>query len=154
MEELILANPHDHLYHQRYAEVGPSHPHTLTPSHTLPQICYTQDAMETARKHYATCLKLNPDNIRALYGFCWVRTSCHGSKILLSSVCVCVCVQVCGALSRGKGRAELKTKNSRYCDWARSQLKQKYQFVSLWKLCMWFLWLTLCTAFRTVRSCV
>ena len=51
-------------------------------------------------------------------------------------VCVCVCVQVCGALSRGKGRAELKTKNSRYCDWARSQLKQKYQFVSLWKLCV------------------
>ena len=56
-EELILSNPY--LYHQRYAEVS-----------------YTEgsmEGMELARKHFATALKLNPDNVRALYGLCWVR---------------------------------------------------------------------------------
>jgi hypothetical protein len=53
-----LANPYNHLYHQRYAEVS-----------------YTEGSMEgldLARKHFATALKLNPDNVRALYGLCWV----------------------------------------------------------------------------------
>ena len=39
------------------------------------QVCYTQgtvDGLEVARKHFATALKLNPDNLRALYGFCSV----------------------------------------------------------------------------------
>ena len=53
-----MANPYHHLYHQRYAEVS-----------------YTEgsmEGMELARKHFATALKLNPDNVRALYGLCWV----------------------------------------------------------------------------------
>ena len=39
------------------------------------QICYTQgtvDGLELARKHFATAIKLNPENMRALYGFCLV----------------------------------------------------------------------------------
>ena len=54
MEELILNNPHHHLYHLRYAEIK-----------------YTQgghDNMEIAKTYYAQALKLNPNNIRALYG--------------------------------------------------------------------------------------
>jgi tetratricopeptide (TPR) repeat protein len=54
MEELILHNPHNHLLHQRYAEIR-----------------YTQggfENMELARAHYCLALKLSPSNIRALYG--------------------------------------------------------------------------------------
>lgn len=90
-EELILANPHHHLYHQRFAEVS-----------------YTEGSMEgleLARKHFATALKLNSDNVRALYGLCWV---CH-------------------TLNSRAGKPESKTKNSRYMDWAKSQLKLVYQ---------------------------
>ena len=32
--------------------------------------------------------------------------------------------------SKVKGKGEVKTKNARFIDWAKSQLKQKYQFVS------------------------
>ncbi|XP_071451021.1 ER membrane protein complex subunit 2-like isoform X3 [Hetaerina americana] len=54
MEELLLQNPHNHLVHQRYAEIR-----------------YTQggyENMEIARAHYCQAIKLNPNNIRALYG--------------------------------------------------------------------------------------
>lgn len=54
MEELILHNPHSHLLHQRFAEIK-----------------YTQggfENMEVARAHYSMALKLNPNNMRALYG--------------------------------------------------------------------------------------
>ncbi|KAL1115906.1 hypothetical protein AAG570_006195, partial [Ranatra chinensis] len=54
MEELILHNPHNHLFHQRFAEIK-----------------YTQggfENMELARSYYCQALKLNPNNMRALYG--------------------------------------------------------------------------------------
>ncbi|XP_078585983.1 ER membrane protein complex subunit 2-like [Branchiostoma floridae x Branchiostoma japonicum] len=54
LEELIMANPQCHLYHQRYAEVR-----------------YTQggtENMELARKYFAQAAKLNPTSIRALFG--------------------------------------------------------------------------------------
>jgi len=54
VEELILHNPHNHLLHQRYADIK-----------------YTQgglDNMEIARSYYCQALKLNPKNLRALYG--------------------------------------------------------------------------------------
>jgi tetratricopeptide (TPR) repeat protein len=59
LEELLLVNPHHHLHHQRYAEV-----------------CYSQktvESLEVARKHFAMAAKLNPNNMRALYGFYMVR---------------------------------------------------------------------------------
>jgi Tfp pilus assembly protein PilF len=54
LEELILHNPHNHLLHQRYADIK-----------------YTQGGLENielARSYYCQALKLNPKNIRALYG--------------------------------------------------------------------------------------
>jgi len=54
VEELILHSPHNHLLHQRLAEIK-----------------YTQggyENMELARSHYCMALKLNPNNMRALYG--------------------------------------------------------------------------------------
>ncbi|RWS10315.1 ER membrane protein complex subunit 2-like protein [Dinothrombium tinctorium] len=54
MEELILTNPHNHLYHQKYAEIQ----YTIN----------TQESMELARSYYSQAVKLNPTNMRALYG--------------------------------------------------------------------------------------
>ncbi|KAL3279511.1 hypothetical protein HHI36_017020 [Cryptolaemus montrouzieri] len=61
MEELILHNPHNHLLHQRLADVR-----------------YTQggfENMELARAYYCQALKLNPTNLRALYGLQMVTSS-------------------------------------------------------------------------------
>ncbi|KAF5286845.1 hypothetical protein FQA39_LY00378 [Lamprigera yunnana] len=54
VEELILHNPHNHLLHQRYADIR-----------------YTQggyDNLELARTYYCQALNLNQNNLRALYG--------------------------------------------------------------------------------------
>ncbi|XP_054266809.1 ER membrane protein complex subunit 2-like [Macrosteles quadrilineatus] len=61
MEELILHNPHSHLLHQRLAEIK-----------------YTQggfENMEIARSHYCMAIKLNPNNMRALYGLFLTSTN-------------------------------------------------------------------------------
>lgn len=55
MEELILANPHNHLYHQRFAEI----------LYTMGDL----ESMEKSRKYFAQSLKLDNDNLRSLYGF-------------------------------------------------------------------------------------
>ncbi|KAK0088377.1 hypothetical protein PV325_012275 [Microctonus aethiopoides] len=54
MEELILHNPHSHLIYQRYAEIK-----------------YSQggfENIEIAKAYFIQAVKLNPNNIRALYG--------------------------------------------------------------------------------------
>lgn len=54
MEELILHNPHNHMFHQRLAEIK-----------------YTQggfENMEIARAYFCQSYKLNNKNIRSLYG--------------------------------------------------------------------------------------
>nr|CAG4648206.1 EOG090X0CGE [Moina brachiata]SVE93234.1 EOG090X0CGE [Moina brachiata] len=61
VEELILHSPFNHLYLQRYAEIK-----------------YTQggfENLEMARSYYAQAAKLNPKNVRALYGL--ILTSSH-----------------------------------------------------------------------------
>ncbi|KAJ8959271.1 hypothetical protein NQ314_006299 [Rhamnusium bicolor] len=61
VEELILHNPHNHLLHQRYADIK-----------------YTQGGLENlemARTYYYQTLKLNPKNIRALYGIYLTTTA-------------------------------------------------------------------------------
>ncbi|XP_022701194.1 ER membrane protein complex subunit 2-like [Varroa jacobsoni] len=55
MEELIMAQPHNHLYHQRYAE--------------LQFLIGTTESIELARSYFAQALKLNPRNRSALFGF-------------------------------------------------------------------------------------
>lgn len=54
IEELILHNPHNHLLHQRLADIR-----------------YTQggfENLELARAYYCQAVKLNPKNLRALLG--------------------------------------------------------------------------------------
>ena len=50
-EELLLINPHNHLNHERYASIR-----------------YSQGDYDKARTYYFSALKINPANIRALYG--------------------------------------------------------------------------------------
>ncbi|KAL3889788.1 hypothetical protein ACJMK2_002116 [Sinanodonta woodiana] len=54
MEELIMSNPQNHLFHQKYAEIK-----------------YTQggiENMESARAYFAQAAKLNPNSMRAQLG--------------------------------------------------------------------------------------
>ncbi|CAL8071403.1 unnamed protein product [Calicophoron daubneyi] len=54
MEEMLLSNPHNHLYCQRYAEIK-----------------YTeggQENLELARTYFAQACQLNPCNLRSVYG--------------------------------------------------------------------------------------
>lgn len=54
MEEVLLHNPYSHLIHQRLGEIR-----------------YTmggQDNIEIAKSYYAQAIKLNGNNLRALYG--------------------------------------------------------------------------------------
>ncbi|CAH0775705.1 unnamed protein product [Bemisia tabaci] len=64
-EELILHDPHSHLLHQYLAEIR-----------------YTQggfENLELARTHYCAAIKLNPNNMRALYGLLLTVTNIIGS---------------------------------------------------------------------------
>lgn len=93
MEELILANPHNHLYHQRFAEI----------LYTIGDL----ENMEKSRKYFAQSLKLDNDNMRALYGFFMAATflSCHCKD--------------------AKGKRE----NAKYAAWSGSQIMSRYQVV-------------------------
>eukprot|EP00037_Helgoeca_nana_P009839 m.86324 g.86324 ORF g.86324 m.86324 type:complete len:277 (-) comp19839_c0_seq1:42-872(-) len=67
-EELILTNPYNHLFHQRYAEV-----------------LYTMGGngnLALCRKHFAQAVNLNPTSTRALYGLLLVakKLSLSGDK--------------------------------------------------------------------------
>jgi len=64
-EELILQNPHNHLYYQKYADIK-----------------YTQggfENMELAKTYYCHTIKINPHNIRALYGLLLTSTQLASS---------------------------------------------------------------------------
>lgn len=64
-EELILHNPHNHIYYQRYAEIR-----------------YTQggsDNLELAKTYYSHAIRLNPENMRALYGLLLTSTQMASS---------------------------------------------------------------------------
>jgi len=54
VEELIMSNPHNHLFHQKYAEIRYSQGGT--------------ENMEMARSYFAQAVKLNSGNLRATYG--------------------------------------------------------------------------------------
>lgn len=58
MEELILINPHNYLYHTKLAE-----------------IYYTSGLIEMARSYFAQALKLSPNSPRALYGLYMAATN-------------------------------------------------------------------------------
>merc|ERR550539_660124 len=65
-EELILQNPHNHLYYQKYADIK-----------------YSEgglDNMDMAKTYYCHTIKLNPNNIRALYGLFLSSTTLASSS--------------------------------------------------------------------------
>ncbi|XP_042204713.1 ER membrane protein complex subunit 2-like [Homarus americanus] len=91
MEELILTNPHNHLFYTRYAEIK-----------------YTQgnlDNMEIARSYFCQAAKLNPGNVRALYG------------LFLS------CTQVS---SSSKCSAQKKKETQQLAAWALKEIADRY----------------------------
>ncbi|KAL1416449.1 hypothetical protein MTO96_000729 [Rhipicephalus appendiculatus] len=92
LEELILCNPHNHLYYQRYAEI----------QYTIGNM----ETMELARSYFAQAVKLNPNNIRALYGL-FLAASHIGSH--------------------PKSSVQKKKDNQRYAAWASQQITKKYQ---------------------------
>ena len=76
---------------------------------SLPKVCYTQntqDSLEIARKHFAASLKLNPNNLRSLYGL-------HQSA--------------CSLIKHPKIKKEAKIKNEDILQWTSSQLLECYQ---------------------------
>lgn len=91
LEELILINPNSHTYHQKYADIK-----------------YTQGNFELARQYYSYALKLNDNNLRALYG---LLLSATNMKSLVKS-------------------KEMIAENDKIANWAAEQLKLKYQTVS------------------------
>ncbi|PFX26922.1 ER membrane protein complex subunit 2 [Stylophora pistillata] len=91
MEELILINPHNHLFHQRHAE-----------------ILYTlggNENVEKARKFFAQALKLDNNNMRALFGF--FMASAH--------------------LANASKDAKAKKENSKYAAWAATQINERIE---------------------------
>lgn len=61
MEEVILANPYNHFYYERYAAIQ----YTMN----------TPDSLELARSYYAQAVRLNSSNVRALYGLILANNS-------------------------------------------------------------------------------
>ena len=91
LEELILTHPHNHMYHQRFAEIH----YTIG----------SADSLELSRKYFAQALKLDPNNIRALYGL-----------FLCSS----------NQNATAKGNPKTKRNNTRYSSWAAQEIIEKY----------------------------
>lgn len=85
MEELILHNPHNHLIHQRYAEIKYTQVRTESFKSIVFLFCIVIlnksilqggfENMELAKVYYSQAIKLNPNNIRALFGLLLVRSS-------------------------------------------------------------------------------
>ncbi|GJQ69254.1 hypothetical protein Trydic_g6397 [Trypoxylus dichotomus] len=92
VEELILHSPHNHLLHQRYADIR-----------------YTQGGMENmelARAYYCQALKLNPNNMRALYGL-YLATS--------------------NIATSPKYPSQKKKEATNLSEWALTEIKQRYK---------------------------
>ncbi|XP_053970071.1 ER membrane protein complex subunit 2-like [Anastrepha obliqua] len=70
LEEVLLHNPHSHLIQQRIAEIR----------YTMGGI----ENVEIARTYYSQALKLNPNNLRALYGLYLCCSYVANSRALVS----------------------------------------------------------------------
>jgi len=92
IEELILANPHNHLYHERYAEIQ----YTIN----------TAESLELSRSYFAQALRLNQNNMRALYG------------LLLAANSVA---------TFPKTTSQKKKENLRLANWASTQISKLYK---------------------------
>jgi tetratricopeptide (TPR) repeat protein len=92
IEELILANPHNHLYHERYAEIQ----YTIN----------TAESLELSRSYFAQALRLNQNNMRALYG------------LLLAANSVATLPKI---------TSQKKKENLRLANWASTQISKLYK---------------------------
>lgn len=70
MEEVLLHNPHSHLIHQRLAEIR----YTMGGNENI----------EIAKSYYSQAVKLNPTNLRALYGLYLCCNQIVNSKVNVS----------------------------------------------------------------------
>ncbi|CAF1427916.1 unnamed protein product [Adineta steineri] len=95
-EELLLINPHNHLNHERYASIR-----------------YSQGDYDKARTYYFSTLKINPSNIRALYGVILTSTN----------------LSIKNPSTASKTQASNDTNQSfiEQIQWAREQIIQKYR---------------------------
>jgi len=91
LEELILTHPHNHLYHQRFAEIH----YTIG----------TTESLELSRKYFSQALKLDPNNIRALYGLFLCSSSQNTSS---------------------RSNQKVKRSNAQYSQWAAQEILEKY----------------------------
>lgn len=95
MEELLLAYPYNHLFYQKYAEIK-----------------YTQGGtndLEIAKKYFAQSLKLNPNNMRSLFGL--YMSASHLAQ-------------------KSSSTKSKKDKNQEYANFAWSNVLKKYEEVS------------------------
>ncbi|CAB3988437.1 ER membrane complex subunit 2 isoform X1 [Paramuricea clavata] len=90
MEELIISNPHNHLYYQKYAEI----------LYTMG----TVDNLEKSRSNFAQALRLDNNNMRALYGFFMAASNLANMP-----------------------KTKNKKENMKYASWAASRIMEKYQ---------------------------
>ncbi|CAH0559231.1 unnamed protein product [Brassicogethes aeneus] len=93
VEELIIHNPHNHLLHQRYADIKYSQG--------------GQENIEIAKNYYCQALKLNPNNIRALYGVYLTGTHTSITK-----------------------NAQKKKDSSKLVEWSVKEIEKRYSKVS------------------------
>ena len=91
MEEVLLSNPHNHLFHQKYAEI----------LYTIGDL----DSMEKSKKYFLQALKLDNNNMRALYG------------VFLSA----------SHLATASKDSKAKRDNTKLSAWAGAQVMERYQ---------------------------
>ena len=93
LEELIMSNPHNHLFYQKYAEI----------LYTIGGV----DNIEKSRSNFAQALRLDKNNMRALYGFFMAASNLANMP-----------------------KTKNKKENAKYASWAASKIVEKYQAVN------------------------
>nr|VZH96765.1 unnamed protein product [Spirometra erinaceieuropaei] len=127
VEEMMLASPHNHLLHQRLAEIK-----------------YTEggaENLELSRSYFAQACLLNPSNLRALFGLLLVSSilagssggktgggdfANHKSSAVLS---LSAADTICNELDGGEGgawRGKDKCENRRLAIWASKRIAEIY----------------------------
>lgn len=116
VEELLLHNPHNHLLHQRYAEIR-----------------YSQggyDNIELARSYYCQALKLNSKNLRALYGLYLVSKNSNSAYYYACMICIWCYIyffQTSSQLATSqKSTAQKKKEAQKIADSAYNSLQEYY----------------------------
>lgn len=110
MEEVLLHNPHSHLIHQRLAEIR----------YTMGGI----ENIEIAKSYYSQAIKLNSNNIRALYGLFLVSfflfTFYHSNRFFMC--CSIFNFQCCGQISNSKASVNKRKEVQKVAQWALTQI--------------------------------